>query len=431
MTDNIARGMAGAAYGLGNDAYRRVKIEEIRSRKRLIIAGNRFQFPRRVSSQGVGFNLASERSHLSPNVYMTNLRAVYYAGYQHQTNGMVGVGNSVTFASTIGFGTSVPGNSKAFKYNNSAQVSVGDGAYLITDPNSTLLAPRTQYRLRSWAQPSNGYVPYGIPCLGQTGGSLLGFAAGTTDRSTYANGQVDLTQSGTNAAVNYTNDTAYEPIIVGEALDYVEVFAMFGDSLSYGANEVGVGGGTTSTNAGDAWGNVGPFARRAHALGYEYLNFGISGSTLATWATDGYSDFAFMIANMCCNSAHIWLGTNDMLSLNASQTLTHLQAMVNRARATFAGRVFVGTLLPRTSGTFTTPGGQTADATRTPVINAVNAALRAGAVTGCAIIDYNAMVRDASNNDLWRSDLGIQWTDDGTHYSLAASPLIAALIPAF
>jgi len=65
------------------------------------------------------------------------------------------------------------------------------------------------------------------------------------------------------------------------------------------------------------------------------------------------------------------------------------------------------------------------------VINAVNAALRAGSVTGCTIIDYNALMRDPSNHDVWRSDGGVQWTDDGVHYSLVASPLIAALIPAF
>lgn len=411
----------------------RAKLNEIvgSTGNRLMVAGNRFQFPRRVSNQGVGFNLASDRWHLSPNTNLMNLRAIYYAGYQHATNGMVGAGNAITFSSTIGFSGVVPGANQAFKKDRSAQVSVADGAFLVTDPSGILLPPRRPFRVRSWAQPANGYVPYGIPCLGQSAGSLSGFESGATDRSSYLSAQADLTQSATNAWGNATSDTAYEPIIVGLAQDYIETFAMFGDSLSYGALEVGVGGSATAAGAGDPYGNVGPFARRAHDLGYEYLNLGISGSVLNTWATNGYSDFAFAISEMCCSSAHIWLGTNDALSYSSSVILANIQSMVNRARGSFARRVLVGTLPPRTSGTFTSAAGQTPDATRTPVINAVNAALRAGSVTGCTIIDYNALMRDPSNHDVWRSDGGVQWTDDGTHYSLVASPLIAALIPAF
>lgn len=394
------------------------------------IAGNRFQFPRRQSAAAVGFNMFTDRWHKSPSVPLDNLRAVWFAGYQHQSNGLQPIGNDLTVSCAVMYPVAnAPGAAKAFKKDGAAQITVKDGSWIISDPLSVYLPENTPFRLRSWVSPgANGFIPYGMPGMAQSSGHLANFPAGATDRSAYASAQADETQSSVNVAGNGSNDSMFEPFIIGMASQYVPTYALFGDSLTYGANEVGFGGGATVASAGDGWGNVGWWARAMALKGYEYSNFGISGSQLRTWATDGYSSMIFDIASMCCNRAVIALGTNDALGQTSATILADLQRMVNKARV-WADKVVVATLPPRTSGTFTDLAGQTVDASRTPVINAVNTALRNGQITGATVIDINAMVRDPVQTDKWRVDGG-QWTSDGTHYEVRVSPIVAAQIAA-
>lgn len=394
------------------------------SKNPYLVAGNRMQFPRRLSAVAAGFNMMSVRWHKSPSVAIDGLRAVWFNGYQHQTSGCIGTGNAVTVAASLMYPVaSSPGAAKAFKSNGVAQFSIADGQWVVSDLLSIYLPANTPYRLRSYLAPASGFVPYGIPGLAQSAGALGNFTAGAADQSDYANAQADTTQASTGHTAVGTSDTVYEPIIIGLPVEPVTTFALFGDSLTYGALEVGVGGGGTAANAGDGWGNVGIWARACALRGYEYCNFGISGSLASTWATDGFSSFPFFLASQCCNAAVIALGTNDMLG-STQTALDNIQKMVNKAR-TFTSRVVVATLPPRTTGTFTSAGGQTIDATRSPNIATVNAAILAGQITGATVVDINAMVRDPAATDKWRSD-GAAWTDDGTHYSVYAAPLIAA-----
>lgn len=382
------------------------------------------QFPRRLSAAAAGFNMMSVRWHKSPSVAVDGLRAVWFNGYQHQSNGFVGTGNAVTVSSAVMYPVAnSPGAAKAFKYNGVAQFSVADGQWVVSDALSIYLPPNTPYRLRSYIAPAAGLIPFGIPGLSQANGAIANFLAGAADQSSYTSGEPDTTQASTAIAANGSSDSIYEPIIIGQPVSPVLTFALPGDSLTYGALEVGVGGGATATNAGDGWGNVGIWARACALQGYEYVNLGISGSLASVWATDGFSSFPFWLASQCCNAAVIALGTNDMLG-SAATALDNIQKMVNKAQ-TFTNRVVVATLPPRTTGVFTSAAGQTTDATRSPNINIVNAAIRAGQITGATMVDINAIVRDPASTDKWRSDGGA-WTDDGTHYSVYAAPLIAA-----
>lgn len=402
----------------------RTQIQELARLPTSLVAGNRMQFPRRLSAVAAGFNMMTVRWHKSPSVAIDGLRAVWFNGYQEQTNGFLGTGNSLTVAAALMYPVAnSPGAAKAFKSNGVASFTVADGQWVVSDLLSVYLPANTPYRLRSYIAPAAGLVPYGIPGLAQSNGALANFTAGAADQGVYASGQTDSTQASTALASVGTSDTLFEPIIIGRPASQVTAFALFGDSLTYGSLEVGVGGGVTAANAGDGWGNVGIWARACALRGYEYLNLGISGSQASTWATDGFSSYPFFIAGQCCNAAVIALGTNDMLGV-ASTALDNIQRMVNKAR-TFTNRVVVATLPPRTTGIFTSAAGQTIDATRAANINTVNAAIRAGQITGATVVDINAMVRDPVVTDKWRSDGGA-WTDDGTHYNVYAAPLIAA-----
>lgn len=420
LSQNDVTAMKAAVSGYGN------------SLRSFVPAGNRFGFPRKQSSAAPGFNMMSVRWHRSPPVDVDGLIALWYAGYQHQTSGLTAIGNDLTVAAAVMYPTaSAPGAAKAFKRLGSATITVGDGQWVQSDPLSVFLPANTPFRLRSYVAPgASGYVPYGLPGLGAANGSSLSGFGTANDQSAYANAQADSTQASTGIATNATSDTMYEPIIIARPASWVQSWALFGDSRTYGANEVGVSGGTTSAGAGDAWGNVGMWERACGINGHLGLNLGISGSVLNTWATDGYSDFLMHVATQSCNACVIALGTNDALTYTADQMLTNLQKMVNKARALGFSRILVPTLAPRTTSTdsFATTANQTIDATRSPRITTLNGYLRAGQLTGATVVDQGAMVQDPTDPQKWRCDLGFASTSDGTHETPQAIVYCAALL---
>lgn len=361
--------------------------------------------------------MMSVRWHQSPPVDVDGLVALWYAGYQNQTSGLTPIGNALTVAAAVMFPTaSAPGAAKAFKKNGAASIAVADGAFVISDPLSMLLPANTQYRLRSYVAPSGaGYIPYGMPGMGSTnGGSLSGFGV-ANDQGAYSSGLADSTQASTTLGNVASTDAHYEPFIFARPAAYWKTWALFGDSRTYGALEVGIGGGNTAAGAGDAFGNHGIWARACGIKGHGYLNLGISGSQLNTWVTDGYSDYLMMCAQMSCNSALIALGTNDTLSYTAEQILANLQKMVNKCRSLGFTDIAVSTLPPRTTSTdgFITLANQTIDATRSPRITTINGYLRGGQLTGARIIDQGALCQDATEPQKWRVDRSA--TSDGTH----------------
>jgi hypothetical protein len=399
----------------------------------LIPAGNRFQFPRKQSASAAGYNMMTVRWHMSPAVDVDGLIAIWYGGYQNQTTGLQPIGNATTVGASIMYPVaSAPGASKAFTVGGSTTITVPNGGTVASDLLSLYLPANTPYRVRSFMSPGSGnYIPYGVPCLGSSnGGSLSGFGT-ATDQSDYSTSTVDTTQASTAHSTNATTDSCMEPLILAHPAAYVPTVALYGDSWTYGALEAGVGGGATASGAGDAYGNVGPYARAAAINGYAYLNFGISGSQLSTWSTDGYSSMMMDVGRRACANAVIALGTNDTLTYSAPTILANLQKMVNKARALGFRKVAIATLGPRTTDTTGTPfitlAGQTTDATRSPVVTAVNAGIRAGQITGAGVIDIGAMVQDPTDPTRWRVDGGV-WTGDGTHIAASRMATIAAQV---
>lgn len=380
------------------------------------------------------FNIFSNRWHRSPPVALDGLQAVWAATYQDQFNGLQPTANDLVCSASIQYPVAnAPGAAKSFKKAGAYQITIPKGSIVKSDFLSVYIPANTFYRVRAYCAPAagGGNVLYGMPGLGQANGSLSGYPAGSTDSVSYASGQADETQSSTSVGTNGTSDTMFEPMIIGRTAGSVRVYALLGDSWSYGALEVGNGGGGTMTGAGDAYGNVGIYARAAAINGDVAVGFGISGSRASTWATDGYSSEIIEMASMSANAAIVALGINDELGGDAATIVANMQKMVDKARASFASQVFVATLPPRVeaAGTYTTLAGQTVDAARTPVIQTVNALIRGGAITGATVLDINLMVRDPVQTDKYRIDGGA-WTDDGTHLGLygiqQTAPLVAA-----
>lgn len=403
--------------------------------KPYIIGGNRFQFQRKQSTAAPGFNLMAVRWHQSPSVPIDSLVAVWFAGYQDQSLGLLPIGNDLTVSAAMMYPpANGPGSAKAFSKNGQYQFTCPNGGFVMSDPLSVYIPANAQYRLRSWVSPgSAGYIPYGMPCMGSSnGGELSGFGSTATDQVSYASGQADTTQASTSASTNATSDTCYEPTIIGMPSAQVPCFALLGDSLTYGALEVGVGGGATASGAGDALGNVGHWQRAIHLNGQEYLGMGISGSELNTWATPGYSNYIWTISRLACNRAIIALGTNDAGTFTTSVMLANIQLMVNQANL-WANKVYIATLPPRvtTTDNCATLANQTVDTARTPTIDAFNAALLAGQITGATVIDIHGVYADSVQTDKWRVDGGA-WGQDGTHPSIfgatQAAPLINGLL---
>ena len=267
-----------------------------------------------------------------------------------------------------------------------------------------------------------GYVPYGIPCLGSgNGGSLSGFGGSATDQSAYSSALAESSQGSGNPGNNAANDTSFEPMIYACTARQIRSWALFGDSITYGAIEVGSGGNTTLSGAGDAYGNAGIWPRAIAAKGAIYHNFGISGSILNTWATDGYSNFMLDLGANVCNAAIVALGTNDELSYTSAQILANIQKMVNKLTSLGFQKIVVPTLMPRTTSSngFADVANQTVDPNRSPVVTAVNAGLLGGQITGATIMDIGSLFADPTVPTKWRADGGV-WTPDGTHPSMYA-----------
>jgi lysophospholipase L1-like esterase len=398
---------AGVAPGLSGSA-----VANVGGQLNLgVSAWGRQQFPR-TRSVNAGFNLMTARWHRTPPVAVTALTAFWYAGYQNQSGGLVGVGNDVTFAACVQYppASACPAN-QAFSKNGVYQVSVTNGTWAQSDPLYMLLPASTDIRLRSYCAPNSvGGIPTGIPLLGAANGELSGvFGGAQNDTQAYTSGQTDTTQ-GTNGFGNTTSDGGCEPLVIATPATYVKTWALLGDSLTYGALEVGFGGGTSIYGAGDSLGNVGYWARAIALAGQQYINFGISGSQLHTWATPGYSNFIFAVAKAGTNRCIIALGTNDIPGQSAATIEADLQTMVTQCLANGAQRVVVGTIPPRSTSTdgFATLANQTVDATRSPTIDTVNAWLLAGNLSNAAnpavpitVIDVHGIFADGSQTDKW------------------------------
>lgn len=392
--------------------------------RRYTLAGNRFGFNRAKSTSFAGYTLQSERWHLSPPVDLINLRLIIPWWNADLNNGELGMGNPNPAQITAAIAmpaASYPGANQAFRWNGSTTLTPPDRSNTMSDPLGMLLPKNTPYRLRSWVNPgASGYVPYGRPGMTLANGNLGAFGAGAQDAATFAASVTDATQSGSMGSAT-TSDSLFEGILVGQSLSAIDTWSIDGDSLSYGALEVGVGGGTTAANAGDGYGNAGVIERLMALIGAPYLNGGQSGSRAAVWGTPGYASLRDDLAALTCNRKLIWLGANDETD-TAANILANLQKRVSMAR-TYCDRVVVFNLPPRTTTTDAgaTLANQTVDTARTPTLLAVNAALAAGSVTGIdTLVDFHGLVCDPVQTDKWQAG----WSTDGTHY---AQPIAAAL----
>ena len=427
------------------------------TRVQYVPLGDRYRLPRTKSSSN-GFGLITKRFHTSPNTDIIGLVAVH-SGMEATSTGAGGLGlqplpNDCNVATTImasadqsgpGY-SSVGGASRSFRYSGNTTGVLKAGDLLMSDPLAIWMPKNTSYIQRSWITPvgGTGVVPYGIPLMGYstTGGSLSGIGtSGIADGANYNANSTDITQTSSNPTGGFaatTGDACYEPVLLGISSTPQRSWLIIGDSISAGSIEFL----STSTlpGAGDPFGNTGHWERACKINNHSYWNVAIPGASGLTLAKDGYFSHALTIGALCCDSAIVALGTNDLAGTTSTQILTMIQKMVNICKAMGIKRIVVATIPPRvnTVGAPITDFISQTENTSTPwpwaTINSVNASIRAGAITGAIVADVNAIYREPTNNNLWRVDGGA-WTYEGTHptiygFTQAATQLAPVLLAA-
>jgi hypothetical protein len=197
----------------------------------------------------------------------------------------------------------------------------------------------------------------------------------------------------------------------------VSSLMIIGDSIArgYGASD----------SSGDLAGNYGIYER---AVGNRFGVASVSfiGNTAAGEALPAAHSRMFAILAPVITHALIALGTNDIAGNGYSAatvaaanetTEQELKALNSNIKVSFA------TLVPQTSGTWSTLGGQTpvSGFTSGGAADTYNGYVRAdtnGVVSDWNYLDPRTLFQDATSTDLWRVDQG-QITNDGIHPNLS------------
>lgn len=396
---------------------------------RWIVAGNRFGAHRTISVSTPGNKVMSGRLHRSPPADLTALRVVYPWYTVDTAQGEIGTGGTATVSAGLEFplGTAA-GTARAFRFSTAFTGTLADFQTLVSDYLPCLLPAGSLYRLRSYAAPS-GYAVLGRPSLGAGGGSMAGYG-GAVDDAVFSSSATDLTQVNT-AIPAYTNDSAYEPVLVGQTAALIDCWLMVGDSITAGNADITASSGASDPGAGDTYGNAGYAERAAGIKDVPYLNLAKSGSAASAWVATAERRVGYF--QQFCNKGLLALGRNDLGVSSASQIIGYLTTIYQRMRANFS-RVVVSTIVPATT---TTDGGVTlANQAVQPYEGdrqTVNAWIRSGALIPTAdVFDFEAVVCDTSTGEiLWRVDGG-PWSTTGLHPTriahIFAATALAALI---
>ncbi|MDQ0472834.1 SGNH/GDSL hydrolase family protein [Labrys wisconsinensis] len=392
-----------------------------------IIAGNRFGAHRSVTTGSPGRKMMSGRLHKSPPVDLQRL-AVVYPWYVVDTElGELTVGGAATVSAGLEAPLgSAPGPYRAFRFGSGYTGMLTDYQTLRSDPSGVRLPASSLYRLRSYCAAA-GLSVFGRPGLGGAGGSMSAYG-GAVDCSALSSSGTDLTQVGT-AIAAYTNDLAFEPVLIGETTAAIDSWMIVGDSISDGAGELGIPSGTPA-GAGDPYGNAG-YAERAFGIrDVPYVNLSKPGATAKVWTAGGERRIGYF--QQFCNRALLALGRNDLGVDGADAIIAFIETMYRKLVRDMD--TWVCTIVP---SVITTDGGASlAGQTPQPYDGdrrAVNAWIRSGAVIPAnRVFDLEAAVRDTSTGQiLWRVDGG-PWCSDGLHPTqiahTAAGIALAALI---
>lgn len=183
-------------------------------------------------------------------------------------------------------------------------------------------------------------------------------------------------------------------------------FGIIGDSVAAGIKD-------TQDSSGD----IGSIARSIGPL-FGYMNFGKSGDKASTFATAANSTQRRLVL-LYCSHIICALGLNDILaSGDAAATVEgNVQTI---AKMFWPKPVYHTTLTPVSTGTFTSSGAQTTDASNSRRVT-FNQWARAGVPEMTGMLDINTAVENSLDDGKWVSPGGVAQTPDGIHTNQTGS----------
>lgn len=212
----------------------------------------------------------------------------------------------------------------------------------------------------------------------------------------------------------------YSPInVIGRTAKPQHSVLMVGDSRM-----VGFGEATT----GSAQGEQG-WAERALSNKVPWCNMSVCGFEIVEWLTQAIDSLSAYDSNQPAFTTLLDnLAIND---INGGTSLAVLQSYKTGLWSAAQARgmnVWVSTVEPYTTGTWTSAGGQTPAANTGPnsVRTQYNDWLRSlpAGITG--VLDVAALVETATDSGIWISPGGVAYTNDGLHENAAGAAFIAA-----
>ena len=319
----------------------------------------------------------------------------------------VGMGTSTTSARTVG----------AWASNGQQSVTLDPGAV------------DTVRFTGSFAKGSKIYLVY----FGQYATAANWICSGYTSSSDYNEVGNALTDKTGNTGAWPSSgrpvpDTILRPVAmrayVAGAQSTAAIVTLTGDSIASGAVTDNSGGTTVNGLSYSGWAN-----RALAQLNCAWTNNGYQGLTVGTIVNESAANQAIRTVAEYnplnkVKIAILALGTNDLSATTNTTTYNQLLANVQTvvARNTANGiKTIVCTATPRTDGNNT--------ASSVPYRPQFNAWVRS--TYGALCFDVAALTQDATNNELWRTDLGAP-TPDGIHpYGVLHTAIMNAFISAF
>lgn len=289
-------------------------------------------------------------------------------------------------------------------------------------PSSQLFAIRVNVEIAEGQNCPTGYVTHG--------GLVIGSETGVGENSVRNAGPTVVYDT---AQPTGTQVTGYTPLaILGEVTEPAPAIAIVGDSISQGSGD----GVTYEMLKGQGIGYV----ARGLTLGdnrmVPYAQLSRPGQALNGWTTGriGLDMQRRMAACEYANTAYVHIGTND---LTGTPTLADMQSrylILWRDLRRRGLSVCQGKIMPRVTGTYTTPEGQTyLNANFAPGGLRDQLNLWFDTQVGTEIdwvADPNVYVEDSDNPCKWATPGGVAYTNDGVHPSkeghVAASQAVRA-----
>lgn len=283
-------------------------------------------------------------------------------------------------------------------FNGQRSVTIQPGGIAISDPIPFEVTDGTNFRTRQYVS---------VASLGEKWpiGPRVDTSIGDGTAAT------DMADSGTLSTGN--NTFAFGPTaVIGMPVTVPPTVFILGDSILQG-----VGDATSEPTTDGGW------ATRALANEYGYINAALAGETAAQFQPGNARRIGRLQLAQYATHALVDYGINDVKADSSTATIQALLSTIWNGLDRMGLKVIQSTLTPVTTGTFTTTGGQTVQATgRETVRKEINAWIRTTPAPLVGYVEAADAAESARDSGIWKPN----YTADGTHPNDTGSIAIAA-----